>query len=79
MPEKLRFALEVLSFTRLEHQAIDIDQEREPDNNIEPENVPDKQRAELKEAFRALSHAQKFLRFSYPMPTARRSTSRRAG
>ncbi|MDR9455655.1 MAG: DUF294 nucleotidyltransferase-like domain-containing protein [Spiribacter sp.] len=79
VPEKLRFALEVLSFTRLEHQAIDIEQEREPDNNIEPENVPDKQRAELKEAFRALSHAQKFLRFRYPMPTARRSTSRRAG
>ena len=69
--EKLRFALEILSQTRLEHQALDIEQDREPDNNIEPENVPDKQRAELKEAFRALSHAQKFLRFRYPMPNSR--------
>jgi len=79
VPEKLRFALEVLSFTRLEHQAIDIEQEREPDNNIEPENVPDQQRAELKEALRALSHAQKFLRFRYPMPATRRGGGRRAG
>ncbi len=77
VPEKLRFALETLSLTRLEHQALDIEQERAPDNNIEPENVPDKERTELKEAFRALSHAQKFLRFRYPMPTVRGTRSGR--
>ncbi len=71
VPERLRFALETLSQTRLEHQAIDIEQAREPDNNIEPENVPNKQRAEIKEAFRALSQAQKFLRFRYPSPAVR--------
>ncbi len=66
--DRLSYALEILSMTRLRHQAIDIEQEREPDNNIEPENVPAKERADIKEAFRALSQAQKFLRFRYPMP-----------
>ncbi len=70
--ERLGYALEVLSLTRLRHQAIDIEQEREPDNNIEPENVPPKDRAEIKTAFRALSDAQKFLRFRYPMPAKSR-------
>ncbi len=64
--DRLSYALEVLSLTRLRHQAIDINEEREPDNNIEPENVPPKERAEIKAAFRALSDAQKFLRFRYP-------------
>ena len=66
--DRLSYALEVLSLTRLRHQAIDINEEREPDNNIEPENVPPKERAEIKAAFRALSDAQKFLRFRYPPP-----------
>ncbi len=75
--ERLRYALEILSLTRLKHQALDIEQEREPDNNIEPENVPDKERSEIKEAFRALSLAQKFLRFRYPMPAGGIKAARR--
>lgn len=66
--DRLSYALETLSLARLRDQVLDIEQEREPDNDIEPRNVPAKQRAEIKEAFRALSDAQKFLRFRYPMP-----------
>mgnify|MGYP000190829877 CR=1 FL=1 len=66
--DRLSYSLEVLSLARLRDQVLDIENEREPDNNIEPRNVPAKQRAEIKEAFRALSDAQKFLRFRYPMP-----------
>lgn len=68
--DRLSYSLEVLSLARLRDQVLDIEEEREPDNNIEPRNVPAKQRAEIKEAFRALSDAQKFLRFRYPMPSS---------
>ena len=68
---RLEDALETLSHTRLAHQVIDIEQGREPDNNIEPEHISAAERARIKQAFRALSHAQKFLRFRYPMPTRR--------
>ena len=75
--DRLGYALEVLSLARLHDQALDIEEEREPDNNIEPRNVPAKQRAKIKEAFRALSDAQKFLRFRYPAPSNRiRTVSR---
>ncbi len=67
--DRLAYSLEVLSNTRLRHQVIDIDRGDEPDNNIEPEQVPDRERHEIKEAFRALSQAQKFLRFRYPKPS----------
>lgn len=68
---RLQDALETLSHTRLTHQIIDIEHGREPDNNIEPEDISAAERARIKEAFRALSHAQKFLRFRYPMPSRR--------
>ncbi|MFB4203175.1 DUF294 nucleotidyltransferase-like domain-containing protein [Arhodomonas sp. KWT2] len=67
--DRLRYALEFLTMSRIRHQVIDLEQEREPDNNIEPENVPDSERHNLKEAFQALSNAQKFLKFRYPAPT----------
>ncbi len=67
---KLRNALEFLSMARIRHQMIDLQQERTPDNNIEPENVSDAERHTLKDAFQVLSNAQKFLKFRYPLPAA---------
>lgn len=64
--ERLRYALEFLSLARIRHQALDLQQDREPDNNIEPENVSAAERHGLKDAFQILSNAQKFLRFRYP-------------
>ncbi|RUR33705.1 DUF294 nucleotidyltransferase-like domain-containing protein [Vreelandella nanhaiensis] len=69
--DKLSYAFEFLCMTRLRHQMIDIQEERMPDNNIEPENVEDSERHTLKDAFQVLSNAQKFLKFRYPMPAQR--------
>ncbi|MGR4069356.1 DUF294 nucleotidyltransferase-like domain-containing protein [Billgrantia sp. C5P2] len=66
--DKLRYALELLSMVRIRHQVFDLQQEHEPDNNIEPENVADSERHHLKDAFQVLSHAQKFLKYRYPVP-----------
>jgi CBS domain-containing protein len=66
--DKLRYALEVIAMVRIRHQAYDLRLERPPDNNIEPENVSDVERHNLKDAFQVLSNAQKFLRFRYPTP-----------
>ncbi|BCO30299.1 cyclic nucleotide-binding protein [Thiohalobacter sp. COW1] len=66
--EKLRYALEFLSSVRLRHQAHEIKHEHPPDNSIDPEQVSDVDRHNLKEAFQVLSNAQKFLRFRYPSP-----------
>ncbi len=70
--ERLRYALEFLSLVRIRHQAMDIEDGIEPDNEIEPEKVPTVERHNLKEAFQVLSNAQKFLRFRYPhLPVTR--------
>jgi len=66
--DRLRYALEFLTITRIRHQVFDIEHDREPDNNVVPENVADSDRRNLKEAFQVLSNAQKFLRFRYPLP-----------
>jgi CBS domain-containing protein len=66
--DKLRYAMELLSMVRIRHQVFDLQQEHEPDNNIEPENVADSERHHLKDAFQVLSHAQKFLKYRYPLP-----------
>lgn len=63
---QLRYALEFLSIVRIRHQAMDLQQGREPDNYIEPEKVSASERHNLKSAFQVLSNAQKFLRFRYP-------------
>ncbi|SHF05615.1 CBS domain-containing protein [Modicisalibacter ilicicola DSM 19980] len=63
--DRLRYAFEFISMVRIRHQVLDIEAEREPDNNIEPENVSSSDRHHLKDAFEALSHAQKFLKFRY--------------
>ncbi|MEJ6656728.1 MAG: DUF294 nucleotidyltransferase-like domain-containing protein [Pseudomonas sp.] len=65
--ERLRYALEFLSLARIRHQALDIQEGREPNNYIEPENVSAAERHGLKDAFQILSNAQKFLRFRYPL------------
>ncbi|MGR2739746.1 DUF294 nucleotidyltransferase-like domain-containing protein [Billgrantia sp. Q4P2] len=66
--DKLRYAMELLSMVRIRHQVFDLQQEHEPDNNVEPENVADSERHHLKDAFQVLSHAQKFLKYRYPVP-----------
>lgn len=63
---QLRYALEFLSIVRIRHQAMDLQEDREPDNYIEPENVSASDRQNLKSSFQVLSNAQKFLRFRYP-------------
>ncbi|RDE22595.1 cyclic nucleotide-binding/CBS domain-containing protein [Motiliproteus coralliicola] len=63
--QDLRDALEFISLVRIRHQALDLDDEREPDNNIEPENLSEFERKHLKDAFQLLSDAQKYLRFRY--------------
>lgn len=68
MSDKLSYAFEFLCMSRLRHQMIDLQEDRLPDNNIEPENVEDSERHTLKDAFQVLSNAQKFLKFRYPMP-----------
>ncbi len=66
--DKLRYALEFIAMVRIRHQAYNLRIEKEADNNIDPENVSDSERHNLKDAFQVLSNAQKYLRFHYPMP-----------
>ncbi|EGA68841.1 hypothetical protein VISI1226_10947 [Vibrio sinaloensis DSM 21326] len=61
----LRDALEFISMVRIRHQAYDVENQTEPDNNIEPENLSDFERRNLKDAFQILSNAQNFLKFRY--------------
>ncbi|UUM32698.1 DUF294 nucleotidyltransferase-like domain-containing protein [Vibrio japonicus] len=63
--EDLRDALEFISMVRIRHQASDVENEMEPDNNIEPENLSDFERRNLKDAFQILSNGQNFLKFRY--------------
>ena len=65
---KLRAAMECIAISRLRHQVLDLEAGRAPDNRIDPENVPETERHNLKAAFQVLSNAQKFLRFRYPLP-----------
>ncbi|MGM0385576.1 MAG: DUF294 nucleotidyltransferase-like domain-containing protein [Actinomycetota bacterium] len=68
---RLRDAMEVMAIVRIRHHVIDLREGRTPDNRVVPANVTDTERHNLKDAFQALSNAQKFLKFRYPMPTAR--------
>ncbi|WP_413110905.1 DUF294 nucleotidyltransferase-like domain-containing protein [Thaumasiovibrio sp. DFM-14] len=61
----LRDSLEFISMVRIRHQALDIESDEEPDNNIEPENMSDFERRNLKDAFQILSNAQNFLKYRY--------------
>ncbi len=66
--DKLSYALEFLSIVRMRHQVQEIKDDHEPNNAIQPEQIPDSERRNLKEAFQILSNAQNFLRFRYPSP-----------
>ncbi|AEY01136.1 hypothetical protein GU3_06900 [Oceanimonas sp. GK1] len=61
----LRDAMEFIAMVRIRHQAMDVEAGREPDNNIEPENLSEFERRNLKDAFQILSQAQKYLKFRY--------------
>ncbi|SIQ74535.1 DUF294 nucleotidyltransferase-like domain-containing protein [Marinobacterium stanieri] len=61
----LRDALELIAMVRIRHQALDVEAGNEPDNNVEPENLSDFERKNLKDAFQILSNAQKFLKYRY--------------
>lgn len=61
----LQHAMEFISLVRIRHQGLDIESDQEPDNNIEPENMSDFERRNLKDAFLVLSSAQNFLKFRY--------------
>lgn len=63
--QDLRDALELIAMVRIRHQALDIVSDTEPDNNIEPENLSEFERKNLKDAFQILSNAQRFLRYRY--------------
>ncbi|MGB6136089.1 MAG: putative nucleotidyltransferase substrate binding domain-containing protein [Shewanella sp.] len=63
--EDLQHAMELISLVRLRHQSSDIESGIEPDNNIEPENMSDFERRNLKDAFLVLSNAQNFLKYRY--------------
>jgi CBS domain-containing protein len=55
---------------RIRDQAVDVKLKREPDNNIEPENLSDFERKNLKQAFQILSNAQRFMKFRYQVGRA---------
>ncbi len=63
--QDLRDAMEFISMVRIRHQAYDVESNIEPDNNIEPENLSDFERRNLKDAFQILSNGQNFLKFRY--------------
>jgi len=63
--QDLSDALEYIAMVRIRHQAADIEAERQPDNNIEPENLSSFEKRNLKEAFQVLSNAQNYLKFRY--------------
>ena len=65
MAADLRDALEFISIVRARHQAHDIEAGREPNNNIDPETLSNLERRSLKDAFKVLSNAQKFVKFRY--------------
>ncbi|GLR64788.1 DUF294 nucleotidyltransferase-like domain-containing protein [Marinospirillum insulare] len=65
--QDLRDALELISIVRIRHQAKAADLGEEADNNVAPDDLSHFERKNLKDAFQILSHAQKFLRFRYPM------------
>ncbi|MDW3055759.1 DUF294 nucleotidyltransferase-like domain-containing protein [Vibrio sp. 1978] len=61
----LRDAMELIYMVRIRHQALDIENGEEPDNNIEPENMSEFERRNLKAAFQILCNAQNFIKFRY--------------
>ncbi len=65
MADDLRDALEFISVVRARHQAAAIEAGASPNNNIDPETLSNLERRSLKDAFKVLANAQKFLKFRY--------------
>lgn len=65
MAADLRDALEFISMVRVRHQARALENGRRPDNNLDPESLSGLDRRSLKDAFRVLSYAQKFIKLRY--------------
>lgn len=63
--QDLRDSLEFISIVRIRHQAQDVENSQQPDNSIEPLNLSEFERKNLKDAFQILSNAQKFLKYRY--------------
>nr|WP_086940871.1 DUF294 nucleotidyltransferase-like domain-containing protein [Thaumasiovibrio occultus] len=63
--QDLRDAMELIYMVRIRHQALDIENGDEPDNNIEPEHMSDFERRNLKAAFQILSNAQNYIKYRY--------------
>ena len=61
----LRDALEFIAMVRIRHQAFDLEMNRVPDNDIEPEYLSDFERKNLRDAFQILSDAQKYMKYRY--------------
>ncbi|WP_110668159.1 DUF294 nucleotidyltransferase-like domain-containing protein [Salinicola halophilus] len=67
--DRLRYAFEFMSMVRMRYQAASIEQGEEPNNSVDPEQIDSRERHNLKDAFEAISNAQKFLSFRYIMPS----------
>ena len=65
MSADLRDALEFLAGTQYRHQAANMEQGLQPDNKLNPVTLEAFDRRNLKDAFRVLSNAQRFLRMRY--------------
>jgi signal-transduction protein with cAMP-binding, CBS, and nucleotidyltransferase domain len=52
---------------RLEHHADQIAAHAEPDNVVDPAELPPLTRSQLRDAFRAIAHAQKKLSVYVPL------------
>jgi CBS domain-containing protein len=63
--DNLRDAMEFIAIVRIRHQALALENGREPDNNVRPEDLSPFERSHLKEAFQIVSQSQRFLRYRY--------------
>jgi CBS domain-containing protein len=63
----LREAFEIVMRIRLEHHAAQLESGEEPDNLVDPAQLPPLARAQLREAFRAVAQIQKRLAVYVPL------------
>ncbi len=63
----LREAFEIVMGIRLDNQAAQLESGDEPTNIVAPASLPPLSRAHLREAFRAIAHAQKLLAVYVPI------------
>ncbi|MEC7120274.1 MAG: DUF294 nucleotidyltransferase-like domain-containing protein [Pseudomonadota bacterium] len=63
--QDLHAAMEIISMVRIRHQALALRAGQVADNAIQPEQLSEFERKTLKDAFKVLSDAQRFLKFHY--------------